>query len=99
MAALIDGDHCQEMEFDEFGITAAATGKHVSSYGSGRSEGNSRYVPDVEALPCLYESGLQSPPPGIHTEFIPGTKSEYSNAHNMITNNGSLQWEPDVCTL
>jgi hypothetical protein len=53
MVASIDGDHCQEMEFDEFGITAAATGKHVSSYGSGRSEGNSGYVPDVEALPCL----------------------------------------------
>jgi hypothetical protein len=99
MVASIDGDHCQEMEFDEFGITAAATGKHVSSYGSGRSEGNSGYVPDVEALQCLYESGLQSPPPGIHTEFIPGTKSEYSNAHNMIMNNGFLQWEPDVCTL
>jgi hypothetical protein len=56
-------------------------------------------IPDVEALPCQYESGLQSPPPGIHTEFIPGTKSEYSNAHNMIMNNGFLQWEPDVCTL
>jgi hypothetical protein len=36
MVASIDGDHCQEMEFDEFSITAAAAGKHVSSYGSGR---------------------------------------------------------------
>jgi hypothetical protein len=40
------------------------------------SEGNGAYPPDVEALPCLYESGLHSPPPGIRTEFIPGTKSE-----------------------
>jgi hypothetical protein len=44
------------------------------------SEGNGAYLPDVEALPCPYESGLHSPPPGIRTEFIPGTKSEQSNA-------------------
>jgi hypothetical protein len=76
MVALTDDDHCQEVDFDEFGIGGAGAGKHVSSYGSGMSEGNGAYLPDVEALPCPYESGLHSPPPGIRTEFIPGTKSE-----------------------
>jgi hypothetical protein len=30
MVALTDDDHCQEMEFDEFGIAGAGAGKHVS---------------------------------------------------------------------
>ncbi len=30
MVALTDDDHCQEVEFDEFGIAGAGAGKHVS---------------------------------------------------------------------